>query len=321
MNQFPVEIRVSLSKKFSPGVSEVKFGTYLLRAIPSEIADGSEAILQFNNNYLHPEGGGSHPEEEAINICRLLSLLLNVRYRKMGFRLNHLDIPTEHEHKQYLQLLGQLDASNLEHDIKRVLSLDENLARQFLRASHTYSFALDFIPSDITFAFFLLVVSVECLSSQDAVIPHITLDLDRKKAERFVTFIETYLPNEGRSPDECNEALFKELLKTIYYSHRSGFVHGGKEVSSAAMMADKAGSSYFKHQVDGKETKTPGIGWFNGIVRGALVGYLRSLALSPESEDPQLIARLSFEKAGLQLKAKRSIEQHTIVTLDDIEYR
>lgn len=300
MNQLPVEIRVSLSKKFPPGVSEVKFGIYLLRVIPSEISDGSEAILQFNNAYSHPEGGGSHPEEEAINICRLLSLFLNVRYRKMGFRLHHLDIPAQHEHKQYLQFLGQLDASNLEADIKRVLSLDESLARQFLRASHTYSFALDFIPSDITFAFFLLVVSVECLSSQDAVIPHSTLDLDRKKAERFVTFVETYLPNEGRSPDECDAALFKELLKTIYYSHRSGFVHGGKEVSSAAMMADKAGSSYFKHQVDGKEMKTPGIGWFAGIARGALVGYLRSLG--PKFEDPQLIARLAFEKAGLRLK-------------------
>ncbi len=321
MSQFPVEIRVALSKKFPPDISEVKFGAYLLRAIPSEIAEGGEAILQFSNNYSHPEGGGSHPEEEAINICRLLSLLLNVRYRKVGFRLNHLDIPTEHEHKQYLQFLGQLDASNLENDIKRVLSLDEGLARQFLRASHTYSFALDFIPSDITFAFFLLVVSVECLSSQDVVIPHGTLDPDRKKAERFVTFIDTHLPNDVRGADELNSALFKELLKTIYYSHRSGFVHGGKEVSSAAMMADKAGSSYFKHQVDGKETKTPGIGWFAGIARGALVGYLRSLMLNPESVNSQLIARLAFEKAGLRLKAKRAIEQHTAVTLDDIEYR
>lgn len=84
MNQLPVEIRVSLSKKFPPGVSEVKFGIYLLRVIPSEISDGSEAILQFNNAYSHPEGGGSHPEEEAINICRLLSLFLNVRTGRWG---------------------------------------------------------------------------------------------------------------------------------------------------------------------------------------------------------------------------------------------
>lgn len=171
---------------------------------------------------------------------------------------------------------------------KRILSESYLLMKVLHASSYVHRTPIPspwiFIPSDITFAFFLLVVSVECLSSQDAVIPHSTLDLDRKKAERFVTFVETYLPNEGRSPDECDAALFKELLKTIYYSHRSGFVHGGKEVSSAAMMADKAGSSYFKHQVDGKEMKTPGIGWFAGIARGALVGYLRSLG--PKFEDP-----------------------------------
>jgi hypothetical protein len=321
MNQFPVELRVAFSKKFPPGVSEVRFGAYLLNAIPSDIAEGGEAILRFRNSYSHPEGGGSHPEEEATNVCRVLSLLLNARYRKVGFRLNHLDIPTIHRHKQHPQFLGQLDTSCLEDDIKHVLSLEENLARQFVRASHTYSFALDFIPSDITFAFFLLVVSVECLSSQNAVISSKELDPDRKKAERFVKFIESHLPHDVRGPDERNAQLFKELLRTIYYSHRSGFVHGGKEVSSAALMADKAGSSYFKHEVDGKETKTPGIGWFAGIARGALVGYLRSQPLDPQSYDSQLLAKLAFEKAGLRLKAKRAIEQHTVVTLDDVEYR
>ena len=98
-------------------------------------------------------------------------------------------------------------------------------------------------------------------------------------------------------------------------------MHGGKEVSFAALMADEAGSSYLKHEVDGKETKTPGIGWFAGIARGALVGYLRSKTLDAQSEDPQLLAKLAIEKAGLRLKAKRPIEQHTVVTFDEVEYR
>ena len=319
MTQFPVEVRVALSKEFPPGVSEVKFGPYLLCAIPSDIADGGEAILRFNDNYSHSEAGGSHPEEEAMNVCRILSLLLNARYRRVGFRLNHLDIPTQHG--LYPQFLGHLDTSNLAEDIKHVLSLDENVARQFVRASHTYSFAVDFIPSDITFAFFLLVVSVECLSSQSAIIPYNELKPDRKKAERFVAFINEYLPDDTRGPDERNNDLFNGLLKTIYYSHRSGFVHGGKEVSDASLMADQASSSYFQHIVDGKETKTPAIGWFAGIARGSLIGYLRSQPLTPQSEDPELLGKLAYKKAVLHLKAKRAIEKHAVVTLDDVHYR
>jgi hypothetical protein len=321
MQAYPVEVRITLSKKLPPGVSEVRFGPYLLHAIPSEVTEGGEAVLLFNTGDSQPESIGSDPEAEAAIVCRLLSLLLDTRYRRAGFRLNYIDIPYINEQREYPQFLGIIDTSNLDEHIKRIQSLDEGIARQFLRASHTYSFALDFIPSDAAFAFFLLSVSVECLSSQDSVIPFEELQPEGKTAERFVRFVQTYLPDHARSLDERNQELFTELLKTVYYTHRSGFVHGGKEVSVASPMADRVASSYFKHKVKGKEQKTPGIGWFARIVRGALIGFLHSETLETHTEDAHLFARIALEKAVLHLEAKRPIEKHTVVTRDDIEYR
>jgi hypothetical protein len=200
-------------------------------------------------------------------------------------------------------------------------SLPDNLARQFIRAASTYSFALDFIPSDVTFAFFLLVVSVECLSSQDAVIPYKELHPEGATCERFCRFLRDALPQGERTDDERNTDLFTELLKTIYYSHRSAFVHGGREVSAAALLADQAGSSYLKHMVEGKETKTPGLSWFARTVRGSLIGYLESVPEDRLRPDDSRLPRLAFEKAGLQLKMKRAMEPGHVVTLEDIEYR
>lgn len=223
-----------------------------------------EAILTFINTYKDPKGGGSHPEEEANIIIRLLSMFLNSRIKKKGLRINEIDIPVANSQNngQYARFFGIFDHTNLGNFIQRTLSLDEDLARQFIRACHTYSFALEFIPSDPTFAFFLLVVSGECMSSQNKIITFSDLNPACKSCERFCKFITTFLLDEFKGDDEENDDLFYELLKTIYYSHRSGFAHGGKEIPAAALMADMKNSSYFKHATDGKEIKTPGLGWF-----------------------------------------------------------
>jgi hypothetical protein len=69
-------------------------------------------------------------------------------------------------------------------------------------------------------------------------------------------------------------------------------------------MADIAGSSYFKHVVDGKEVRTPGLNWFAGIVRTAILGYLNSVP-AVGMTDERLLAKLAQEKAVVQLKMKR----------------
>jgi len=276
--------------------------------------------LTFADSYELTEGGGSHPEAEAENVFRLLSVFCDCRHRRLGLQINGVKIERDTVKDGYPQFRGTLDGAHLAADLEHFQRLEDDLARQYLRASHAYGFALDFIPGDVTFAFFLLVVSVECMASQDVVIPFAQLDPTRKKAERFVAFIDGCLPNADRGPDERDPDLLRELLKTIYYEHRSGFVHGGREVSAASLMADRVESSYFKHELDGKEVKTPGIGWFARVVRGALLGFLRS-GTRQRAADQQLLGRLALEKATLRMKAKRAVEAHRVVTTDDIEYR
>ena len=164
-------------------------------------------------------------------------------------------------------------------------------------------------------------MAVECLSSQAAVIAESELDLDSKKCERFCTFIERYLPDGEKSDDERDQTLFRKLLKTVYCSHRSAFVHGGKEVSSAALMADKVGSSYFKHATEGQEVRTPGLGWFAHVVQRAVMGYLSSISSDGTTANEHLLAELAFGKAALRIKAKKDMKVGQVATFSDVEYR
>jgi hypothetical protein len=227
----PVAVKLILSKSFPPGTPEFKLARYRIQPVPLSSTTEGEAILSFMNIYEDPVGGGSHPEEEANIVCRLLSVFLDARIKKTGLRINEVDIPVVEGRDSGLcpQFFGIFDPTHVGNYLRRVLSLDEDLARQFIRACHIYSFALEFIPSDPTFAFFLLVVAGECMSSQDKVIPFSDLEPDSKKCERLCRFITSFLPEEFKGDDERNDSLFNELLKTVYYSHRSGFVHGEKK--------------------------------------------------------------------------------------------
>lgn len=148
-----------------------------------------------------------------------------------------------------------------------------------------------------------LFAAVECLSSQPAIIPVSELDLETKKCERFCQFILRYGVAAGRAGPAHNPPQVRALLKQIFYVHRSAFVHGGKEVPHAALVADSVGAPYFKHIVAGKEVKTPGLDWFAGIVRVAILGYIRSIQAG--QADATLLAGLALETAVLQFKAKK----------------
>lgn len=316
---FVIQTRLSLSKLFASGSDGFDCGRYRVRAIPSALPGKSEAVLEFIDAFEGEIGGGSHPEEEANILCDFLSLILEARVKRDGFRINSIDIvQPSGGPPEFAQ--GSLDVTSLQPDFEKVLSLKEGLGRQFGRACRSYASALDFIPSDPTFAFFLLVVATECMSSQACVISAAELPIDSKKCDRFCTFIERFLPDEFKGDDERDPGLLRELLKEAYFAHRSAFVHGGKEVSSASLMADRAGSSFFKHATDGKEVKTPGLRWFARIVRGALLGYLRLLP-DVAGHNNDLLARLAREKALLRVKARKAISAGQIATFDDVDYR
>lgn len=312
--EFKVETRFVMSKRFPPGTTLLDCGRYKLKAIRSSRSDQGEAVLQFSDDC--GSGGGSNPEDEANILCNLLSLILEMHIRRAGLRLNAVDIPLAESDKVYKRYLGHLDPGNAHDYLARVLCLPTDLARQVARACRAYRTAIEFIPSDPTFAFFLFVVAVECLSSQKAIIAASGLKRDMK-CERFCLFIERFAPR-GSSGDEGDAALFHSLLKSVYYAHRSAFVHGGKEVPLTSLMADNIGSSYFKHVDEGKEVKTPGLDWFAGTARAAMLGYIGSIQTT--QADPGLLARLAQEKDVVQLKMKKELRAGQVVTFEDVDY-
>ena len=62
--------------------------------------------------------------------------------------------------------------------------------------------------------------------------------------------------------------------------------------------------------------------WFRGVVRGALLGYLRSLS-EPTSGagDRELLATLAREDAVLHFKARKAMVAGRAVTLKDVEHQ
>ena len=319
MGNLKVETKLIISKLFPEQISEFKVGRYQIHPIPSTTTGQSEALLEFKDDFEALEGGGSHPEEELNIVSNFLSMILEAKVKRGGLRVNAVESPARSENIDKL-IGGSIDLSNADSDMQHLLKFNDDIARQLTRAARAYASALDNIPSDPTFAFFLLVVAIECLSSQAAVIPPTELDIDRKKCERFCLFIDKYLLDIHRGEDERNTELLRELLKEVYYNHRSSFVHGGKEVTSASLLADRVSSSYFRHATSGKDVKTPGLRWFARIVRGAILGFLRS---SPTTAVPDnyRLARLASEKAILVIQAARDLEAGRAVKFDDINYR
>jgi hypothetical protein len=130
---------------------------------------------------MEQPGGGCNPEEESNILCSLLSLILEVRIRRSGLRLNVADMPAAEEGgRLYRRYRGHLDVGNADNYLARGFCLPSDLARQLTRACRAYRTAIEFTPSDPTFAFFLLVVAVECLSSQKALIAPSDVKGDKK---------------------------------------------------------------------------------------------------------------------------------------------
>jgi hypothetical protein len=315
------QMRFRISKCFHPTTNEVLVGQYKIVIIPCSSPGVSEALLQLESTYVHPIGESSNPEEEAVIVCEVLSALLNARMALLGFRIDVEHYLALDRLVRYPNLEGLVETTNLDADFNHILSLDDDLARQYIRACHAYSFALNFIPADPAFAFLLLVVAIECLSSQNAVIPFEDLAGGAKKCERFRRFIETYVPTEKMGEDDAGKRLVRELLKTVYNVQRSAFVHGGKEISAASLQADRAGTMYFRHATDGREEKAPGLSWFADMVNASLVGFLRNEQRPRVAVDSDRISRIAMERGMLKLKAKRAVGKGEAITFDDIEHQ
>jgi hypothetical protein len=179
------------------------------------------------------------------------------------------------------RLEGNIDLTG---QVTNALRLDKETLQQFIRATHAFNLGIQAGATDLALSYLLLVTSVECLSSLESYIPNSELNRDNKSVERYVRFIREFCSTPEEFYGEKGEDGFIENLKTVYYRHRSGFVHSGKEVpTAAASTADELGIPSITHNVGGKEVSTPGLMWFSRVVRQSVVGFLEQSPKHSES--------------------------------------
>jgi hypothetical protein len=106
----------------------------------------------FDFNFEDPKSGACHPEGEVEILCRFLSLILDARVNIGSARINYIDLPDVNQIAKYKQFIGEGDFSSIDKDLRLLLSMDHEIARQFTRSCKCYSFAVIFHKHDPRFS-------------------------------------------------------------------------------------------------------------------------------------------------------------------------
>jgi len=300
------------SRRIHPKFGNVNFGKYTVEPVPSPDTGNTGATNQYLLRFpdeIRENEQRSNPDREARQVLSLLSLWLGTRLEVKSLMVNSVNIGALTRDVAATGITGIAeDLPNLQLLTQKFNSLDLDLARQFLRAADVYKTAVNLIGQNNTLSYFLLTVAIECLSNKTKT------ESDKGKCDSFISFILSYLPDKSQIE---SEEIWKELLKEVYYRHRSGFTHGGKEIPEATEIADGLNRVYVKHIIDGKEVKTPSLRWFESVVRNSLLGFL----IAQESnEDPKdRVKEISLEHGVIQLIASRDITAGSVVTEKDFK--
>ncbi len=295
------ELRCELSRRFPVAQGEIDLLRYTLRPLPSKYGGQQEAILIFQDEMTR---GHSHAEHEGEIVLSFMSLLYDCRVTKTGYRVNGLDISGDKPSTMKLSELfgGQVPEIDAAAMVRNLFTLGDHLTKQFVRACNAYSLAIVAVELDRSLSFLLLVTALECLSTQEEVIPNADLRKSSKSAERYCRLVQMFCgAASGLYPIEGEESLRTDL-KTVYYSHRSAFVHGGAEVSIASEVAERAGFNSISHFVDGKEVITPSLKWFFQIARTTLIGFLLNFPRNNEAPDAEVLANIASSRAVLTMR-------------------
>lgn len=300
------------------GCSRFAANKFLFRALPSNEHESYLLHLQFP--YFLKEGS-ANPDEEVRLVAKYMSLFCAKPVYIKGSASKGL------EHALLKQPPGfsydvKLDEQNLKDFdtvLTRVSNLDSDLAHQFFRACNSFSVALEFLYTDPTLASLLLVVAAECLSSQDAILDPSEYPKEGKTCERYCQFVRMYATDEACLTTMADSDIGTELLKTAYFAHRSAFLHGGREVSAAVSIADKAGRDYFRHSdYEGKQRRTPSNTWLLVVTRSAILNSILNLD-SRYSATESSIEAISREKAKIKVVASRDIKAGEAVNLLEMD--
>lgn len=303
-----VKVLFRTSRRIHPKFGNVAFGKYTIEPLPTEGSLSTPAtnkyLLRFDDE-MRAEERRSNPAKEARLILSYLSLALGTKLDFDSLMINSVNSPLGTiDANRSGELLEELPPLDILHN--KLQGADIDNARQFLRACEVYRTAVNALGQNNTLSYFLLTVAIECMAN--------VLGQGNGKCDKFIDFILRYLPDRS----ELSEEDWRELLKEVYYRHRSGFTHGGKELPEASDLADRLNRIYVRNFIDGKEIRTPGLKWFTLVVRQALLGYLMTITEDPRRVN-DVIKDLSLEHGAVQLKAKRDIQAFSAVTDQDFE--
>jgi hypothetical protein len=319
------KILFTTSKRIHPKFGELHIGKYTIEPMPGssspskDVAATDRYLLHFDFTMDGDEG--AQPFEEARLLLSYLALLLGTRFHIESEMLGPVQLPPTTRREHYPDFYGVVEElPDFGVLTERLSSLDADLARQYLRACEAYQTAVRLIEENSTLSFFLLTVSIECLSTK--VITGTAkreskgemVEVPKGTCDKFVEFILTYLPSRE---DFSTEQEWREILKEVYYNHRSGFTHGGKKTPDAAILADMLNRKYVTNIVDGKEIKTPGLKWFESVVRRCLTGFLYHTEPKAQSEQANHFRELSLEYGRVILRAKKSLQKGLVVISEE----
>ena len=308
-----VKILFTSSRDIHPKFGNIVIGKYTIEPLPTNLSDLAESkikfLLRFEDN-IKPNDNRSNPIAEAQMFLSFFSLLIGSKLNIDSTMINDIKIedPALYTdvYSEYKTRIESIPDFSLLY--KKFESMEYDIAKQLLRACDVYRSAVNLIETNTTLSFFLFCIAIECLSNK--------VSSKSGMQEKFADFILTYLPNKS---DLNSEENWRKMLKEIYYNHRSGFTHGGKTIPDAVKMADKHDRIYVKNVIDGKEVLTPGLKWFERIVRNCLIGYLLNIELKKDNDHIDHFKNISLESNTVYLKIKKQMMAGSVVTEKDVE--
>lgn len=305
-----VKVLFQTSHRIHPKFGILSIGKYTVEPVPTTEAGAGPAsnryLLRFDDEIREGESA-SQPQVEATLFLAYLSLILGSRLHIDSLMVNSVNISVGQAvtYQDYQAIVDELP--DIDSLVTRLKGKNAEVARQFLRACEVYRAALNLMGENNTLSFFLFTIAIECLSNK--------VGKGAGLCNKFIDFILNYLPDKSTLPSEQD---WKELLREIYYRHRSGFTHGGKEIPDAVSVADRLNRVYVRNMVNGKEIRTPGLKWFESVVRGTLIGFLNS-AEHDSGQQTDYFKDISLEYGRVMVKAKHDLQAHTVVTEKDVD--
>ena len=305
-----LKILFNMTRDIDWKIGDIKIGKYIIETLPSN-PDSTyfgkyKYILKFKDT-MDDRDTASNPIGEASLFLSFVALMMRSGLEIDSVMMGNYktSMPYSGLYKEYSSQIESLP--DYCAYFERFNRLDYETAILFLRSCEVYKAALNLIGSNNTLSYFLLCISVECLSNK-------VCKSEGIKA-KFIDFIIEYLPDKS----EFDSDKWKHILGEVYSRHRSKFTHAGESIPEAVYMADSLNRSYVKNYINGKEVKTAGLKWFEKIVRASLLGFLDKAPQEDRIKQGDLLKKISLLDGQVTLKTTKKIAPGGVARECDVE--